>query len=174
MNKWKVDSSASRIDFSVAHMMVSNVTGSFNEFSGELAGNIADLTKSSIHFQIAVRSITTDNKERDAHLCSSDFFDAENFPVMTYTSRTIYPHRNGTYQMTGTLTIKDVQQNVRFIITPESVTVFGASYRAEGIINRKDFGLTWNRAIEAGGVMVGDKISIRLLAAVVRAESPAE
>ncbi len=162
MNKWKVDPIKSTVGFSVPHMMVSTVTGSFEEFSGELQGNIADLTKSKISFAVAVSSISTKNKDRDVHLCSEDFFDAGNFPMMSFSSRVIYNDTDGRYQMSGDLTVKTTTKRAVFCITPKDVSIFGATYLVEGEIKRKNFGLVWNRAIEAGGVMVGDIISIQL------------
>lgn len=170
MNKWKVDSIVSTVGFSVPHMMVSTVTGTFEKFSGELQGNIADLTKSKISFQVIVPSIQTKNRDRDLHLCSEDFFDAQTFPQMTFTSRTIYNDTNGRYQMSGDLTVKNTTKRAVFCISPQEVTVFGATYLVEGEIKRKDFGLMWNRAIEAGGVMVGDIIDIKMSIVVCKNE----
>ena len=170
MNRWKVDRIASTVGFSVPHMMVSTVTGTFEEFSGELQGNIADLTKSKISFQVIVPSIQTKNRDRDLHLCSEDFFDAQIFPQMTFTSRSIYDDIDGKYQMSGDLTVKNTTKRAVFCITPKEVTIFGATYLVEGEIKRKDFGLMWNRAIEAGGVMVGDVIDIRMTIVVSKDE----
>lgn len=168
MNTWKVDPTTSTVGFSVPHMMVSTVTGTFEEFSGELQGNIADLTKTKISFQVIVSSIQTKNRDRDLHLCSADFFDAENFPKMIFSSRTIYNDTDGRYQMSGDLTVKNTTKRVLFCITPQEVTVFGATYFVEGEIKRKDFGLMWNRAIEAGGVMVGDIINIKMTVVICK------
>ncbi|WP_303970523.1 YceI family protein [Sporosarcina ureae] len=170
MNRWKVDRIASTVGFSVPHMMVSTVTGTFEEFSGELQGNIADLTKSKINFQVIVPSIQTKNRDRDLHLCSKDFFDAQIFPQMTFTSRSIYNDTDGKYQMSGDLTVKNTTKRAVFYITPKEVTIFGATYLVEGEIKRKDFGLMWNRAIEAGGVMVGDVIDIQMTIVVSKDE----
>ncbi|ARD48050.1 hypothetical protein SporoP37_07755 [Sporosarcina sp. P37] len=168
MNKWKVDSAASTVGFSVPHMMVSTVSGTFEKFSGELQGNITDLTKCSIEFQVCVSSIQTKNRDRDLHLCSEDFFDAQTFPQMTFSSRSIYADPDGSYRMTGSLTIKGTSKRALFCVTPQEVTVFGATFLVDGEIKRKDFGLLWNRAIEAGGVMVGDVIDITMKVAVCR------
>ncbi|PID01218.1 hypothetical protein CSV67_15160 [Sporosarcina sp. P2] len=170
VNTWKVDPTASTVGFSVPHMMVSTVTGTFEEFSGELQGNIADLTKTKISFQVIVSSIETKNRDRDLHLCSVDFFDAETFPKMTFSSRTIYNDTDGRYQMSGDLTVKNTSKRAIFCITPQEVTVFGATYLVEGEIKRKDFGLMWNRAIEAGGVMVGDIINIKMYVVICKNE----
>lgn len=166
MNIWIVDSTASTVGFSVPHMMVSSVKGKFEEFSGEIEGDALDLTKSSVQFQVAVRSIQTDNKERDVHLCSQDFFDAQSFPYMSFFSRSIYLDKDNMYRMAGDLTIKQTTKKQLFCVTPLEPETFDARYLAEGKIKRKEFGLTWNRAIEAGGVMVGDTIDIQLTIAV--------
>ena len=170
MNKWKVDPTKSTVGFSVPHMMVSTVTGIFEEFSGELQGNIADLTKSKISFAVIVSSISTKNKDRDLHLCSEDFFDTGNFSSMSFSSRAIYNDIDGRYQMSGDLTVKNTTKRAVFCITPKEVTVFGATYLVEGEIKRKDFGLMWNRAIEAGGVMVGDVITVKMTIVVSKNE----
>ncbi|WP_313236383.1 YceI family protein [Sporosarcina ureae] len=170
MNTWKVDPSASTVGFSVPHMMVSTVTGTFEKFSGELQGNIADLTKTKISFQVIVASIQTKNRDRDLHLCSVDFFNAETFPEMTFSSRAIYKDTDGRYQMSGDLTVKHTTKRAIFCITPQEVTVFGATYFVEGEIKRKDFGLMWNRAIEAGGVMVGEVINIKMSVVICKGE----
>ncbi|WP_194841557.1 YceI family protein [Sporosarcina obsidiansis] len=162
MNKWKVDPAKSTVGFSVVHMMVSSVTGTFEDFSGEIEGNLADLSKSFIQFQVNVGSIQTDNKERDLHLCSKDFFDAQTFPYMTFFSRSIYLDKEGIYRMTGDLTIKQITKKILFCITSLETSSSEARYEVEGTIKRKEFGLTWNRAIEAGGVMVGDTIDIKM------------
>ncbi|PID22121.1 hypothetical protein CSV61_04490 [Sporosarcina sp. P3] len=170
MNTWKVDPQASTVGFSVPHMMVSTVTGTFEKFSGELQGNIADLTKAKIDFRVIVSSIQTKNRDRDLHLCSGDFFDAETFPEMAFSSRTIYHDTDGRYQMLGDLTVKQTTKRAIFYIAPQEITVFGATYFVEGEIKRKEFGLMWNRAIEAGGVMVGEIIDIKMSVVICKDE----
>lgn len=171
MNHWKVDPTKSTVTFSVPHMMISKVHGTFKVFSGQLQGNIADLTKCAIQFQVTIHSIHTNNRERDVHLCSADFFDAQSFPLMTFTSRSIYADEEGIYHMTGELTIKETTKNILFCITPLEIDVFGACYLAKGEVKRKEFDLTWNRAIEAGGVMVGDTVDIEMKISVVKPEA---
>ncbi|GKV65435.1 MULTISPECIES: YceI family protein [unclassified Sporosarcina] len=167
MSKWKIDSAASSVGFSVPHMMVSTVTGNFRDFSGNIEGDPADLSKSTVQFQVSVASIDTDNKERDIHLCSKDFFDAAAFPYMTFISRSIYwMEQEGMYRMNGDLTIKQTTKKVLFCVTPIDPGNFEACYEADAKLKRKEFDLTWNRAIEAGGVMVGDTIDIQLTIAV--------
>ncbi|PIC65064.1 hypothetical protein CSV79_03795 [Sporosarcina sp. P13] len=112
----------------------------------------------------------TNNKERDQHLCSTDFFDAQTFPHMTFSSQSIYTHEDSIYRMTGDLTIKQTTKKALFYITPLEVGAFSASYLAEGVINRKEYGLTWNHAIEAGGVMVGENIHVKMIVGVIKAE----
>lgn len=172
MNKWKIDNAASTVGFSVPHMMVSTVTGIFKEFSGEIQGNPKDLAKSSVQFQVSVASIETDNKDRDIHLSSKDFFDAETSPYMTFVSRSIYwMEQEKMYRMNGDLTVKQTTKKVMFCVTPMDSENFEVRYDVEAKIKRKEFGLTWNRAIEAGGVMVGDTINIQLTIAVKKNSS---
>lgn len=167
MNTSKINQADSTIGFSVPHMMVSNASGVFKEFSGEIEGDPADLAKSSIQFQVSVASIDTDNKDRDIHLCSKDFFDTETFPYMTFISRSIYwMEQEGTYQMNGDLTIKQTTRRVMFCVIPIDSKDFEFRFEVMAKIKRKEFGLTWNRAIEAGGVMVGDTIDIQLSVSV--------
>ncbi|WP_301108534.1 YceI family protein [Sporosarcina sp.] len=163
MNTSKINHATSTIGFSVPHMMVSTVTGIFKEFTGTVEGNPADLAKSSVQFQVSVASIDTDNRDRDIHLCSKDFFDTEAFPFMTFISRSIYwMEQEGMYRMNGDLTLKQTTKRVMFCVTPIDSENFEFRYEVVARIKRKEFGLTWNQAIEAGGVMVGETIDIQL------------
>jgi len=167
MTKWKVDQSHSSVGFEVKHMMVSKVKGQFDSYSADVeAADLSDLTTASITFKFDVASINTKNADRDNHLRSADFFDAEKYPTITFTSTSISKDGDD-YKVTGDLTIKDVTKEVTFDVefggkgvNPWGVEVYG--FEAEGKINREDFGLTWNAPLETGGVLVGKDVKIKV------------
>lgn len=164
---WVIDPSHSEIAFKVKHLMISNVKGQFGEFSGQLLTDGDDFTTSAISFQINPASINTGSADRDAHLKSPDFFDVENFKEITFTSGKLAKAGKDEFVLTGDLTIRGVSQPVKLDVE------FGglmsdpwgnvkAGFTLDGKINRKDFGLTWNAALEAGGVLVGEEIRLNL------------
>lgn len=165
MTKWVVDQSHSHIGFQVKHMMVSKVKGAFDQYETTIeATDLADLTSANIHFKFDVASINTRNADRDNHLQSADFFDAETFPTITFQSTSITGSGEN-YQVTGELTVRDQTKPVTFDVdfngkgtNPWGQEVYG--FEAEAKINREEFGLTWNAALETGGVMVGKDIKI--------------
>ncbi|MGH7643820.1 MAG: YceI family protein [Candidatus Dormibacteria bacterium] len=164
---WKVDNAHTSLEFSTRHMMVSTVRGHFNEFSGEVELDPQDLTRSWAKAEIKVASLDTREERRDAHLRSADFFDVENFPLITYQSRKIESHGDDRFLVQGELTIKGitrpVELNVEFLGLENSPYGFRvAGFEATGKVSRQDFGLTWNVALETGGVMVGDEIKLRI------------
>jgi polyisoprenoid-binding protein YceI len=167
MAKWTVDQAHSAVGFEVKHMMVSKVKGQFGSYSADVeAADLTDLTTASIAFKIDVASINTNNEDRDNHLKSADFFDVENNPTIDFQSTSIT--RDGEeYKVTGDLTIKGVTKPVTFNVefggngkNPWGVEVYG--FEAETKINREEFGLTWNAALETGGVLVGKDIKIKV------------
>ena len=165
MAKWAIDQSHTHIGFSVKHMMVSKVKGQFEAYTANVeATDLADLTTASIQFEIDTASINTRNVDRDNHLKSADFFDAEQFPKIQFVSKSISKSGDD-YKITGDLTIKDVTKEVIFDTefngkgtNPWGQEVYG--FEAETKINREEFGLTWNAALETGGVLVGKDIKI--------------
>ncbi|WP_455661513.1 YceI family protein [Pradoshia sp.] len=165
MTKYTVDNSHSHIGFQVKHMMVSKVKGSFESYTAEVeAADLADLTTAKISFAIDVASINTKSEDRDNHLKSPDFFDTENYGEIKFQSTSI-TGSGSDYEVTGDLTIKDVTKPVTFDVTyngkgtnPWGVEVYG--FEGETKLNRGDFGLTWNAALETGGVLVGKDIKI--------------
>jgi polyisoprenoid-binding protein YceI len=167
MAKWTVDQSHSSVGFEVKHMMVSKVKGQFETYTAEVeAADLTDLTTASIAFKFDVASINTRNEDRDNHLKSADFFDVETYSNIDFKSTSIT--KNGDdYKVTGDLTIKDVTKPVTFNVefggkgtNPWGVEVYG--FEAEAKINREEFGLTWNAALETGGVLVGKDIKIKV------------
>ena len=165
---WKIDPTHSAVEFKIKHLMISNVKGHFTGVTGTLSLDEADVTKSSIDAAIEIASIHTRDEGRDAHLKSAEFFDAEQFPTMNLKSTHIALKADGEVLVTGDLTIKGVTRSVQFAVEgpsapakdPWGSTRIGVAATTK--INRKDFGLTWNAALEAGGLMVGEDISITL------------
>ena len=162
---WNVDPSHSGLNFTVKHLMVSKVRGRFASFSGTL--NIAaDPLQSSVTAQADVASVTTGDTGRDEHLRSGDFFEAEKFPTISFVSTKIEADGDD-FVLYADLTIKGITKNVKFELEFDGVgnDPWGntkAGFSAEAEINRKDFGLEWNAALETGGVLVGEKVKIQL------------
>ncbi|MEL3962914.1 YceI family protein [Lysinibacillus endophyticus] len=167
MAKWIIDQSHSQVGFEVKHMMVSKVKGDFGSYTADIdAEDLADLTTAQISFSFDVASINTRSEDRDNHLKSADFFDVEKYPTITFKS-TIIEKSGDDYKVTGDLTIKDVTKPVTFDVeyggkgkNPWGVEVYG--FEAETKINREEFDLTWNAALETGGVLVGKDIKIKV------------
>ena len=162
---WTIDALHSEVGFSVRHMMVSKVRGKFTKFAGELvtAENPLD---SAVTAEIDLASIDTGSEQRDGHLRSPDFFDTDNHPQMTYRSAGIRAD-GGDYVLDGELTLKGVTRRVPLKLElngfgPDAYGGTRAGFTATGQINRADFGVTWNAAIEGGGVVVADKVDIHL------------
>ncbi len=162
---YNLDPTHSEIGFRIKHMMFTNVSGKFNDFNVALFTEGEDFSSAKITFEAQIASIDTNNADRDNHLKSADFFDAQAFPKMTFESRSINQNSDGTYTLSGDLTIKDVSKSIElkveysgFLKDPWGNTKIAVS--VEGKINRKDFGLTWNAALETGGVLVGEDVKI--------------
>jgi polyisoprenoid-binding protein YceI len=167
MTKWTVDASHTSVGFSVKHMRVSKVRGRFTGVEGTIEGNPEDLTGANINFTIDATTIHTNSDDRDNHLRSADFFDTETFPKITFVSTNIVKKGDNEYDVTGDMTVKDVTKKITFEAEYEGTGknpwgVDVAAFEVEGKISRKDFGLTWNQALEAGGVLVGDDIKITI------------
>ena len=164
---WKIDPTHSHLEFAVRHMMVATVKGRFAEVDGTIALDQGNPALSSVEATIPVGSIDTKQPDRDAHLRSADFFDAENHPYLTFRSTRVEPKGEDEFTLYGDLTIRGVTREValegEFLGTnksPYGFTVAGFSARTK--INRKDYGLNWNAALETGGVLVGDEVKISL------------
>jgi len=164
---WKLDPAHSSAEFKVKHMMISNVKGSFSGLSGALTEHTVDSTLSSVQASVPVSTVTTGDAQRDAHLKSADFFDAEKYPTLDFNSTKVV-RKGDAYEVTGDLTIHGVTKPVTFAVDGPSApgkdpwgnTRIGLSATTK--INRKDFGLGWNAALETGGFLVGDEIAITL------------
>ena len=165
---WNIDPAHSVAEFKVKHMMISNVKGSFPKLSGVLTLAEGNLAQSSVEASIDVASIGTNDAQRDGHLKSADFFDVEKFPTMTFKSTGVKITGAGEGTVEGDLTIRDVTRKVVFSVEgptapgqdPWGNTRIGVSATTK--ISRKDFGLIWNAALETGGVLVGDDVTITL------------
>lgn len=165
--KWVVDPAHSGLDFSVKHMMITNVKGTFHNFDAVIEADPSDLTTADIQFSVDISSIDTRNKDREAHLLSADFFDAENHPKMTFNSTSITKTGEAEYDVTGDLTIRGTThpQTIAVTFEGQGKDPWGnevAGFSGEGKINRQDYGLVWNAALETGGVLVGDQVKISL------------
>ena len=161
---WDIDASHSTVGFSVRHMMVSKVRGYFREFSGELV-TAEDPARSSVTATIDLGSIDTRQDQRDAHIRSADFFDVDNHPAITFRSTEVTAVDDDTLRVTGDLTIKDVTQpvTVDFEFAGSAQDPFGntrVGLEGKTVVDRKDFGLTWNAALETGGVLVSEKVTL--------------
>ena len=164
---YQIDSAHSAAHFSVRHLMVSNVRGEFTKLSGTVVYDAANPANSSLEARVEVASISTREPQRDAHLKSPDFFDAEKFPELTFRSKQVV-NEGDEWKVKGDLTIHGVTREVTLAVegpTPEVKDPWGG-YRigatAETKIHRKDFGLIYNMALEAGGVVVGDEVKISI------------
>ncbi|MFD4247484.1 YceI family protein [Streptomyces sp. NPDC058525] len=160
-----IDAAHSSIGFTVRHAMVTNVRGSFDAFEGALHLDGSDPARSTASIDVTIGSVNTGIGDRDAHLLGSDFFDAELFPLMTFRSTRAAQLGGDAYRITGELTIKDVTRplSIDLEFTGSATDVYGnerVGFEGSAEILRSDWGLTWNAALEAGGVMVSDKVKL--------------
>jgi polyisoprenoid-binding protein YceI len=172
---WNIDPAHSVAEFKVRHMMIANVKGQFPKISGVLTLDESDLAKSSVEASIEAASIETRDSQRDTHLRSADFLDVEKFPTLHFQSTGLGMVRDGELSVEGDLTIRGITRKVRFAVegpTPAAKDPWGNTRLAVSAttkINRKDFGLTWNAALESGGILVGDEVTITLDVEFVKA-----
>lgn len=171
---WQIDRAHSAAQFSVRHLMVSTVRGHFGKLTGVVRYDPAKPGEASVEAEVDVSTIDTREAKRDAHLKSPDFFDVEKYPAMTFRSTKLEPAGPGKFKMTGNLTLRGVTRPVVFDLDGVSEPIkdqrggerMGATATAK--INRSDFGMTWNRLLEAGGVTVGDEVTIVIDAELTR------
>ncbi|SHM98106.1 YceI family protein [Streptomyces yunnanensis] len=171
---YTIDPAHSSIGFTVRHAMVTNVRGSFGEHEGALKLDGGNPAASTAHIDVKIASIDTGIADRDGHLKSADFFDAEQFPLMTFRSHTIEQLDSETYRVTGDLTIKDVTRPLAIDLefNGAATDVYGAQrvgFEGSAEILRSQWGLTWNAALETGGVMVSDKVKLTFDISAVKA-----
>jgi len=165
--KWTVDKAHSSVKFAVSHLVISEVEGSFKTFDGSFQHTKPDFTDAQIQFNVDVASINTDNSMRDDHLKSDDFFNAAQYPQMTFKSVSFIKKSGNRYELTGDLTIRNTTKRVTFDVTYGGTANDGygntkAGFKATTTINRFDYGLKWNGLTEAGGLAVGEDVSIVL------------
>jgi polyisoprenoid-binding protein YceI len=176
---WNIDTTHSGIHFSIRHMVIAKVRGAFKAFSGAVRLDEQSPLASVVSVRIETASIDTGVEQRDAHLKSPDFFDAARFPTLSFDSTKVEQGSGNTLRVTGNLTIRDVTREV--VLEAEQLGVskdpWGqtrAAFEAKTSIDRRDFGLTWNQALEAGGVLVGEKVEITIELQAVKAQATAK
>lgn len=173
---WQIDYAHSSVQFTVRHMMISNVRGSFDKFQGAVELDENNPENTTVHIEIDTASINTREAQRDTHLRSADFFDAETYPKLVFDSTRVERTGEDTAKLHGNLTIRDITKPVVLDVeyigqakSPWGIT--SAGFSASTKINRKDWGLGWNQALEAGGVLVGDEIKIAIELELLKQES---
>ena len=170
---WSIDPSHSNVEFSVRHLMIATVKGRFADVEGSVTIDEAEPSRSNVDVRIKTASIDTRSEQRDNHLRSADFFDAANFPLIAFQSRKVERKGEGKFAVTGDLTMHGVTRSVVLSAIEEGRArdPWGndrVAFSASAKVDRKDFGLQWNVALETGGVMVGDEIKISLDVELVR------
>jgi polyisoprenoid-binding protein YceI len=163
--KWTIDPSHSKVSFKIKHLMIANVQGSFREFEGLVTTVGNDFTTSDISFSINSSSIDTESPDRDTHLKSADFFDSEKFPKIVFAGKGLKDLGDDMFELKGNLTIKDVRKPVTLSVEYGGIMTdpwgnIKTGFSVTGKLNRKDWGLNWNAALEAGGVLVSDEVKI--------------
>ena len=167
MATYKIDPAHSEISFKIKHLMITNVTGSFTKFEGTMESSKDDFTDAQIHFEADTESITTHNEQRDAHLRSAEFFDAEKNPKVTFDSTSVEKNGEDNYKLTGNLTMhgitKPVTLNAEFLgVNKDPWGQSKVGFEITGKLSRKEFGLTWNAALEGGGSAGGDEVKLHI------------
>jgi polyisoprenoid-binding protein YceI len=177
---WDIDPSHSNVEFSVRHMMVTTVKGHFKKASGVVEIDDKNIAKSSVEVTIDAASVDTREAKRDGHLMSPDFFDVTKYPTITFKSTKVEKAGNAKLKVTGDLTIRGVTKPVVLTVEGPSAPLkdpFGRTIRgvtATGKINRKDWGITWNKSLDTGGVLVSDEVKLEINAELdERASKPA-
>lgn len=164
---WQIDTSHSHINFTARHMMISKVRGSFESFSGTVNYDEANPTNTTVNIEVDLASINTRDEQRDGHLKSPDFFDVANHPTMTFVSSRVEQIDENNGRLIGDLTIKGITKEVALAVEYAGLAkspwgTESAGFSASGSLNRKEWGLNWNQALETGGVLVGEKINIEI------------
>ncbi len=170
---WTIDNAHSQIQFTVRHMMISNVRGRFEDFAGTVDFNEQDPARSSVNVEIQAGTINTRDAQRDAHLRSGDFLDAEHYPVLTFASKRVKKLDDSHGRIVGDLTIRGITKEVVLDVeySGQAKSPWGttsAGFSAQTKISRKDWDLAWNAALETGGVLVGDEVTITIELEIVK------
>ncbi len=162
---WTVDNSHSQVMFTVSHLVISEVTGSFKSFSGSISATQSDFTDAKIEFTVDINSINTDNEMRDNHLKGEDFFNAGKYPSMVFKGKSFKKINGNKYQLSGDLTIRDVTKPIVLDVVYSGTVKdpYGnikAGFKIKGTVSRFDYNLKWNALTEAGGAVVGEDVEI--------------
>ena len=163
---WVIDPTHSELQFKIRHLMITNVTGSFSLFGADIHTEEDDFTKGNISFTADVNSVSTRNEPRDEHLKSADFFDAAQFPTITFVgTKAENIKADGSYDLHGDITIKGITKNIVVAVefggvAKDALGVTKAGFTINGKISRKEFGLTWSDVTDAGGIIVSDEVKI--------------
>ena len=173
MSTYKIDAAHSEINFKVKHLMITNVTGTFKQFSATMESSAADFSDAQITFEAEVNSISTNNDQRDGHLKSDDFFNAETYPKLTFVSKKLDKKSDSDYTLTGNLTIRNITKEVSLQVSFGGTMTdpWGqqkAGFEINGSINRKDFDLKWTATTEAGGIVVSDEVKLQLAVQMIK------
>jgi len=173
MATYKIDPAHSEISFKIKHLMITNVTGSFTKFEGTMESSKDDFTDAQVHFEADTESITTHNEQRDAHLRSAEFFDAEKNPKLTFDSTSVEKNGEDNYKLLGNLTMhgitKPVTLNVELMgVNKDPWGQTKVGFEVTGKLSRKEFDLTWNAALEGGGVLVGDDVKLQMSVQLIK------
>lgn len=165
--KWSIDKAHSKVQFSATHLIISEVTGEFKNFDGSIETSGDDFSNAKVNFTMDVNSISTDNEQRDNHLKSDDFFNAQKFPKMTFVGKSMQKVGDNKYKLVGDLTIRDITKQIVLDVTYNGTVKdpWGntkAGFKITGELNRFDYNLKWNALMEAGGAVVGKMIGITI------------
>jgi polyisoprenoid-binding protein YceI len=163
--KWTVDKAHSKVQFSVTHLVISEVNGSFKSFDGDIEASKSDFSDAKINFTVNVASINTDNDARDKHLKSDDFFNAEKFPLITFKGKSLKKIDDKNYKLTGDFTIRDVTKEITLDVVYNGTVKdpwgnIKAGFKILGEVNRFDYNLKWNALMEAGGAVAGKMVKL--------------
>lgn len=171
---YSIDTTHSSVGFKIRHL-VAKVPGQFTEFDGSITADFENLDRSSVNFVIKTASVDTQNEKRDDHLRSADFFDATTYPEITFKSSKITKKDNDTFEVAGILNMRGVNNpvvlTVDFLGEIQAMGGTRAGYEISGTVNRQDFGVSWNRALDQGGVVLGDDVEVTINLSVVKQDT---
>lgn len=173
---WDFDPQHTRIGFSARHAMITTVRGSFNEVEGHIHADLENMDASHVEITLKAASVDTRTPDRDTHLRSADFFDVENYPDITFVSTKVEEIEDNAYLVTGDLTIKDITQSLSIPISLSGVEkdafgVLRAGFEGTRKVNRRDYGLQWNMALDSGGVLVSERITLEFEISAIKREA---
>ena len=173
MSKWVIDSAHSEVGFKVKHLVISNASGKFTVFEGTVDSTKSDFSDAKISFSADISSIHTGQEQRDGHLKSADFFDAEKYPKLTFVSSSLTPVNGSDYTLKGDFTMHGVTKPIELVAEFGGVQkdLYGqtvAGFEINGKIKRSEFGLTWSAVTEAGGLVVGEDVKLHINAELIK------